>query len=120
MTIFQIDLTKLECISKEEKEFILFNILLEISEELENFELEQLNIKQTEILQILFKIIKPQILVPSRIIRNQLGRCFQVLFSRSNSISIFSAFNILLENILLPKIEDHNLHIKWFFTFFFI
>ncbi|KTW26431.1 hypothetical protein T552_02911 [Pneumocystis carinii B80] len=113
MAIFQIDLTKLECISKEEKEFILFNILLEISEELENFDLEQLNIKQTEILQILFQIIKPEILVPSRIIRNQLGRCFQIFFSRSNSISIFSAFNILLENILLPKIEDYDLHIKW-------
>ncbi|KAG4304192.1 hypothetical protein PORY_002373 [Pneumocystis oryctolagi] len=113
MTILQIDLTKFEYINKEEKAFALFNTLLEFSEELENLELKQLNENQTEILHVLYQFIKPEILVPSRIIRNQLGRCFQVVFSRGDCITLFDTFNILLKNILLPETKYNDLYIKW-------
>lgn len=85
MTILQIDLTNFEYTNKEQKSVILSNTLLEISEKLENLELKQLNEKQEEILQILCQIIKPEILVPSRIIRNHLGHCFEIIFSRGKT-----------------------------------
>ncbi|KAG4302367.1 hypothetical protein PCK1_001349 [Pneumocystis canis] len=113
MTIFQFDLTKFEHINKEEKETILFNTLLEISEKLENLELKLLNEKQTEILQVLFQIIKQGIEIPSRTIRNHLGYCFQIIFSRGDCISLFDTFNNLLKDILSPEIKNYNLYNKW-------
>ncbi|KAG5519559.1 hypothetical protein PMAC_001714 [Pneumocystis sp. 'macacae'] len=111
MIILQFDLTKFEYASKEQKSVILSNTLLEISEKLENLELKQLNEKQTEILQTFFKIIRPEVLVPSRIIRNHLGRCFEIIFSKGNCTTLFDTFNTL-KNILLSE-SKNNLHIKW-------
>ncbi|KAG5436959.1 hypothetical protein PCANB_001369 [Pneumocystis canis] len=119
MTIFQFDLTKFEHINKEEKETILFNTLLEISEKLENLELKLLNEKQTEILQVLFQIIKQGIEIPSRTIRlsdetdivklNALI-CLKQLLKISVPISGYTDINTI-KTITIKFIDESNFSI---------
>lgn len=102
----ELDVSKLHALPSEQQELYLLTFTADLVQSTANLSKDELLSQHKFIKQELFKILKLASPSPTRIIRNNIGRCFGVLFEKGNRADAYDTVVELLVIIQAGKSED--------------
>lgn len=85
----ELDVEKLHALPSEQQDLYLLTFTADLVQHTVSLDTEKLAAQQSYIKQELFKILQLTSPVPSRVIRNNIGRCFGAVFSKGNRVILF-------------------------------
>ena len=89
------DISKLHSLPSEQQELYLLNYITNLAKFIRKLEPSVINSEQLSLKSILLQIINLSNPAPSRVIRNNLGRCFATIFAKGNRKSLYETINEL-------------------------
>ncbi|KAK2814317.1 hypothetical protein FQN49_008226, partial [Arthroderma sp. PD_2] len=92
----ELDISKLHALPSEQQDLYLLTFTSDLVQYTVTLDKETLCAQQNFIKQELFKILRLVSPVPSRVIRNGIGRCFSAVFSKGNRASLFDTVTELI------------------------
>ncbi|KAK2747103.1 hypothetical protein FQN57_002358 [Myotisia sp. PD_48] len=108
----ELDITKLHALPSEQQDLFLLNFTADLIQYTATLDKETLCVQQKAIKQELFKVVRLSSPVPTRVIRNGIGRCFSAVFTRGNR-AIISETVIELIGILTAGKNEAQLKSKF-------
>ena len=102
----ELDVSKLHALPSEQQELYLLTFTADLVQSTARLSQEELLAQHKFIKQELFKILKLASPAPTRVIRNNIGRCFGVLFAKGNRSDVYDTVGDLLGIIQAGKSED--------------
>ena len=108
----RLDVPKLHSLPSEQQDLYLFTFTVELESYANSLNYEALCAQQTDLAKEAFQIINLSSPVPSKAIRNNLGRCYGTILGKGNRKSLFESVNQLVAVINAGKAEKelHNKH----------
>ena len=107
----RLDVPKLHSLPSEQQDLYLFTFTVELESYADSLDYEALCAQQTDLAKEAFQIINLSSPVPSKSIRNNLGRCYGTILGKGNRKSLFESVNQLVSVINAGKAEK-ELHSK--------
>jgi hypothetical protein len=101
----ELDVSKLHALPSEQQELYLLTFTADLVQHTAKLDKDALILQQKFLTQELFKILKLSSPAPSRIIRNNVGRCFGAIFLKGNRATLYDAVTDLLGIINAGKGE---------------
>lgn len=101
----ELDITKLHALPSEQQDLYLLTFTADLLEYTSKLDKNSLAAQQKFISQELFKILQLSSPVPTRVIRNNIGRCFGALFSKGNRTALYDTTTELLRILNTGKSE---------------
>ncbi|KAL1960034.1 hypothetical protein VTO42DRAFT_206 [Malbranchea cinnamomea] len=101
----ELDVTKLHALPSEQQELYLLTFTADLVQSTAKLSKDELVSQQRFLTQELFKIVKLSSPAPSRIIRNNIGRCFAIIFSKGNRTDVYDTVMDLLGILQAGKSE---------------
>lgn len=92
----ELDVSKLHALPSEQQDLYLLTYTSDLVQYTVTLDKETLCAQQNFIKQELFKIIRLVSPVPTRVIRNGIGRCFSAVFSKGNRATLFDTVTELV------------------------
>ncbi|GBF62184.1 pof6 interactor protein [Trichophyton mentagrophytes] len=92
----ELDISKLHALPSEQQDLYLLTYTSDLVQYTVTLDKETLCAQQNFIKQELFKIIRLVSPVPTRVIRNGIGRCFSAVFSKGNRATLFDTVTELV------------------------
>ncbi|EEP78677.1 conserved hypothetical protein [Uncinocarpus reesii 1704] len=92
----ELDVSKLHALPSEQQDLYLLTFTADLVQYTAKLDKDEISSQQGFIKQELFKIIKLPSPVPSRVIRNNIGRCFGAIFTRGNRAILYDTVNELI------------------------
>ena len=108
----RLDVPKLHSLPSEQQDLYLFTFTVELESYASSLDYEALCAQQTALAKEAFQIINLSSPIPSKAVRNNLGRCYGTILGRGNRKSLFESVNQLVAVINAGKAEKelHNKH----------
>ena len=108
----RLDIPKLHSLPSEQQDLYLFTFTVELESYANSLDYEALCAQQTDLAKEAFQIINLSSPIPSKAIRNNLGRCYGTILGKGNRKSLFESVNQLVAVINAGKAEKelHNKH----------
>ena len=108
----RLDVPKLHSLPSEQQDLYLFTFTVELESYANSLDYEALCAQQTDLAKEAFHIINLSSPIPSKAIRNNLGRCYGTILGKGNRKSLFESVNQLVAVINAGKAEKelHNKH----------
>ncbi|KAI4250726.1 MAG: hypothetical protein LQ352_005276, partial [Teloschistes flavicans] len=109
---FELDVKKLHSLPSEQQDLYLLTFVLGLEEHVCSLSHDELCLEQTRVAKELLQIVQLPSPVPTRVIRNSLGRCFNYLLSKGDRKPLFESSNQLVAVISAGKNEKelHSRH----------
>ena len=101
----RLDLPKVHSLPSEQQQIYLFTFTVELESYATSIEYEVLCVQQSELTKELLQIINLSSPLPSKAVRNNLGRCYAIILGKGNRKTLFESVNQLLAIINAGKGE---------------
>ena len=101
----RLDLPKVHSLPSEQQEIYLFTFTVELESYATSLEYETLCIQQSELTKEILQIINLSSPLPSKAVRNNLGRCYAIILGKGNRKTLFESVNQLVAIINAAKGE---------------
>lgn len=101
----RLDVEKLHSLPSEQQDLYLFTFSVELLDYIESLDIDDLSAKQEALNGQIFKILNLSSPVPSKAVRNQLGRSFARVLGKGNRKTLFETINKLVAVIGTGKGE---------------
>ena len=101
----RLDLPKVHSLPSEQQEIYLFTFTVELESYTTSLEYEDLCIQQSELTKEILQIINLSSPLPSKAVRNNLGRCYAIILGRGNRKTLFESVNQLVAIVNAGKGE---------------
>ena len=101
----RLDLPKVHSLPSEQQEIYLFTFTVELESYATSLEYEVLCIQQSELTKEILQIINLSSPLPSKAVRNNLGRCYAIIIGKGNRKTLFESVNQLVAIINAGKGE---------------
>ena len=101
----RLDVPKLHSLPSEQQDLYLFTFTVELESYADLLDYESLCVQQTDLAKEAFQIINLSSPIPSKAIRNNLGRCYGTILGKGNRKSLFESVNQLVGVINAGKAE---------------
>jgi hypothetical protein len=101
----ELDIPKLHSLSSEQQDLYLLTFTAHLTRHVSSLDNDVLSVQQLQIKKELLKIVTLSSPPPSRVIRNNLGRCFREILGRGNRSSLYETINELLALLGAGKSE---------------
>ncbi|KKZ66608.1 hypothetical protein EMCG_07722 [[Emmonsia] crescens] len=108
----ELDVSKLHSLPSEQQDLYLLTFTADLVQYTATLDKAALSSHQRFIIQELFKILKLSSPTPTRVIRNNIGRCFNAIFSRGDRSTLYDTVTQLL-GILNAGKNDWELKTKF-------
>ncbi|KAI1964676.1 hypothetical protein LOZ58_001363 [Ophidiomyces ophidiicola] len=102
----ELDISKLHALPSEQQDLYLLTLTADLVQYTASLDKDEINSQQEFIKRELLKIIRLSSPVPTRVIRNNIGRCFGAIFSKGNRNILYDTVNELLSVINAGKSEN--------------
>lgn len=99
----KLDISKLHSLPSEQQELYLLNYITNLAKFINSSESSVIDSEQLTLKNILLQIVNLPNPAPSRVIRNNLGRCFARIFTNGNRKSLYETINELCTIITNSK-----------------
>ncbi|KAL9133029.1 MAG: hypothetical protein Q9175_005793 [Cornicularia normoerica] len=108
----RLDVSKLHSLPSEQQDLYLFTFTVELESYATSLEYEVLCTQQTELTRETLQIINLSSPIPSKAVRNNLGRCYATIFGKSNRKTLFESVNqlVAVANAGKGEKELHSKH----------
>jgi HEAT repeat-containing protein 5 len=107
----ELDVPKLHSLSSEQQDLYLLTFTAHLTHHVSSLDKEAISDQQLQIKKELFKIVTLSSPQPSRVIRNNLGKCFREVLGRGNRSTLYETINELL-GLLGPGKSEKELRLK--------
>ena len=109
---FRLDVPKLHSLPSEQQDLYLFTFTVELESYASSLEYEALCAQQIELTKEALQIINLSSPIPSKAVRNNLGRCYGTILGKGNRKTLFESVNQLVNVVNAGKGEKelHNKH----------
>lgn len=107
----ELDVAKLHSLASEQQEQYLFTFVTTLERCINSLSQDAVVEQQAQLKRELFKVINLQSPLPTRIIRNSIGRCFKYLFTRGDGKLLFETVKDLGDSLNVAK-GDKDLKAK--------
>ncbi|OAX80699.1 hypothetical protein ACJ72_04963 [Emergomyces africanus] len=111
-TCAELDVPKLHSLPSEQQDLYLLTFTADLVQYTATLDKAELSSQQRFIIQELFKILKLSSPTPTRVIRNNVGRCFNAIFSKGDRSALYDTVTQLL-GILNAGKNDWDLKTKF-------
>ena len=101
----RLDLPKVHSLPSEQQEILLFTFTVELESYVTSLEYEVLCIQQSELTKEISQIINLSSPLPSKAVRNNLGRCYAIILGKGNRKTLFESVNQLVAIVNAGKGE---------------
>lgn len=101
----RLDLPKVHSLPSEQQQIYLFTFTVELESYATSLDYEVLCIQQSELTKELLQIINLSSPLPSKAVRNNLGRCYAIILGKGNRKTLFESVNQLVAIISAGKGE---------------
>ena len=101
----RLDLPKVHSLPSEQQQIYLFTFTVELESYATSLDYEVLCIQQSELTKELLQIINLSSPLPSKAVRNNLGRCYAIILGKGNRKTLFESVNQLVAIINAGKGE---------------
>ena len=102
---FQLDIKKLHSLPSEQQDLYLFTFVSDLERHSKKLDHDAICTAQASLIQELFRVIELPSPAPTRVIRNNLGRCFAHIFAKGDRKPLYESINRLLAIINASKLE---------------
>lgn len=102
---FQLDIEKLHSLPSEQQDLYLFTFVSDLERHSEKLDHDGICAAQASLVQELFRVIDLPSPAPTRVIRNNLGRCFAHILAKGDRKPLYESVNRLLTIINAGKLE---------------
>lgn len=108
----RLDVPKLHSLPSEQQDIYLFTFTVELESYASSLDYEAICVKQTNLTNETLQIINLPSPVPSKAVRNNLGRCYATVLGKGNRKILFESVNQLVAVVNAGKGEKelHNKH----------
>ncbi|KAL8670288.1 MAG: hypothetical protein Q9168_005172, partial [Polycauliona sp. 1 TL-2023] len=108
----QLDVNRLHSLPSEQQNLYLLTFTLSLENHVCSLNHEDICIQQTQVTKELLQIVQLAAPVPTRVIRNSLGRCWSYILSKGDRKPLYEAINQLAAIVSAGKNEKelHNRH----------
>ncbi len=103
---FRLDVTKLHSLQSEQQDLYLLTFSADLARHVEALDADGASAEQGALKKELFQIINLSKPAPTRIIRNNIGRCFAGIFGKGNRKLLYESINELVAIINAGKEKD--------------
>ena len=103
---FQLDLPKLHSLPSEQQDLYLLTFTADLARHVDALDANGVSAEQAALKKELFQIINLSQPAPTRVIRNNLGRCFTGIFSKGNRKLLYDSINELVAIVNAGKDKD--------------
>jgi HEAT repeat-containing protein 5 len=103
---FQLDVPKLHCLPSEQQSLYLLTFTADLVRHVEGLDSHGAAAEQAVLKQELLQVINLSSPPPTRVIRNNVGRCFAAMFSKENRKLLFESINDLVAIVQAGKEKD--------------
>ena len=104
-SIPELDVQKLHSLPSEQQDLYLLSFTSDIAKHVSTLDAESISAQQTHLKKELFQVVNLSSPAPSRVIRNNLGRCFADIFGKGDRKLLYETINELLSIISTGKGE---------------
>ena len=101
----RLDLPKVHSLPSEQQEIYLFTFTVELESYATSLEYDTLCIQQSELTKEILQIINLSSPLPSKAVRNNLGRCYAIVLGKGNRKTLFESVNQLVAVVNAGKGE---------------
>ena len=108
---FQLDVAKLHSLPSEQQDIYLLTFTADLAQHVESLDGDGTSAEQASLKKELFQIINLSQPAPTRVIRNNLGRCFTGIFGKGNRKVLYESINELVA-ILNAGSKEKDLRAK--------
>ncbi|KAK2751806.1 hypothetical protein FQN55_009249 [Onygenales sp. PD_40] len=108
----ELDISKLHALPSEQQDLYLLTFTVDLVQYTATLDKDALSTQQKFIIQELFKILKLSSPTPTRVIRNNVGRCFSAIFGKGDRSTLYDTVTQLL-GILNAGKNDAELKTKF-------
>lgn len=108
----RLDVPKLHSLPSEQQDLYLFTFTVELENYASSLEYEALCAQQTDLTKETLQIINLSSPIPSKAVRNNLGRCYAIILGKGNRKTLFESVDqlIAVANAGKGERELHNKH----------
>lgn len=108
----RLDVPKLHSLPSEQQDLYLFTFTVELESYASSLEYEALCAQQTDLTKETLQIINLSSPIPSKAVRNNLGRCYATILGKGNRKTLFESVNqlVAVANAGKGEKELHNKH----------
>lgn len=108
----RLDIPKLHSLPSEQQDLYLFTFTVELESYTNSLEYEVLCAQQTDLTKETLQIINLSSPIPSKAVRNNLGRCYGIILGKGNRKTLFESVNQLVAVVNAGKGENdlYNKH----------
>ena len=109
---YKLDVKKLHSLPSEQQDLYLFTFVSDLEAQVRSLNHEAVCTKQAFVKEELFRVIDLPTPAPTRVIRNNLGRCFAHILEKGDRKPLYESVNRLLAIVNAGKNEkdSHNKH----------
>lgn len=109
---FQLDVTKLHSLPSEQQDLYLLTFTADLANHVESLSADGVSEEQAQLRKELYQIINLTQPAPTRVIRNNLGRCFTGIFGKGNRKLLYETINDLVAILNAGKDKAVDLRTK--------
>lgn len=108
----RLDVPKLHSLPSEQQDLYLFTFSVELESHASSLDYETLCAQQTDLTNETLQIVNLPSPIPSKAVRNNLGRCYATILGKGNRKTLFESVNQLVAVANAGKVEKelHNKH----------
>ncbi|KAK5137026.1 hypothetical protein LTR08_001035 [Meristemomyces frigidus] len=103
---FELDITKLHALPSEQQGLYLLTFTADLVRHVESLDADGASAEQAPLKKELFQIISLSSPAPTRVVRNNVGRCFAGIFSKGSRKLLYESINELVAIVQAGKEKD--------------